>query len=73
MGCSDCLTTKSAIEEALSNIRQKAKQYAIEHDTNVYIYQITPGEFAFMEEAAAKEHGIIPTGGVVTKLRPVTA
>lgn len=70
MSCEGCLTAQKAIEEALSSIRIKAKQYAIENDTNVYIYETLPGEFAFMAEAAAKENGIIPTRGIVSRLQP---
>jgi hypothetical protein len=71
-GCEGCFQTQKALQEALTIVQEQAKQYAINNETNVFIYRTEDG-WSFMAEQKARELGVQPTGGVVSYLQPVSA
>ncbi len=56
MSCEGCYSSERGKQEALNQIRIKAKQYAVKNECIVIIYHINPFEVAFME--AEKAGGI---------------
>ena len=72
-GCVGCFSTQKSINERLQTIQNDAKEYAIQHQKNVFIYLDETNVWQFMEEEAARAVGIQPTGGVVSFLRPMSA
>lgn len=72
MSCESCFSGPKAQQEALTVVQKDAKKYAIDNETNVFIYRTEDG-WAYMAEAKARELSIQPTGGVVSYLQPVSA
>lgn len=64
MGCEGCFQTAKAMKERLQSTEKKAKQYAVDNQKTVAIYQLSDGEYAFMEMEKAREAGIVTMGFV---------
>lgn len=68
MSCAECFRDLKDQQKALTAITTKAKQYAEEHKTTVFIY-MGVDQFHYIEERHAKEQGIYPTHGIVSYSR----
>jgi prophage antirepressor-like protein len=70
-GCDGCFQSQKVIDQALISARKRAKQFAVENDTNVFVYFDEYAQPQFMAEDIARALGIQPTGGIISKMKPV--
>jgi len=73
MSCEGCTSSVKGQDQQLATLKIEAKNWAVANGKNVFIYKNEVGDWAFMEEGAARSNGIQPTGGILSYLQPVNA
>jgi len=59
MGCPGCLLTEIELQQHLQDTIQKAKNYAVQIQKMVIVYQSGPDSYRYMEAEAARSNNLI--------------
>lgn len=70
-GCAECLPSPGEQDTALQTAIKEAKEHAVTHQKNVFIYKDEQQRWQYIEADVAREIGIQPTGGIVSFMQPV--